>query len=312
MAAYIVRRIAYGALVLLGVNLATFFLFFTVNTPDDMARLNIGGKRVNQEVIEQVEGRARLRQAAVLQRREAGHAQDHRHHLLGTLGVAVRAGLRPRRCRKRRRHRPRGGHAHVGQPAAGAAAVRAAADRQHGLRAAAGDVPPHPARLLGRGGLRADAVDQQPVLHHRRPVLLLARAQAGADLGLCGRLGRAQVPGAADRPVAAGAAGRRGAAVPRDVPRGNRQGLRAHGARQGPVGDRRAVPARAAQRADPDHHQRRQLPALCVPGQPGVRELLRPARAGRLRRSRPSPSRTSRWCAPWSSWARCCTSCPTS
>jgi peptide/nickel transport system permease protein len=43
--------VVYGALVLLGVNLATFFLFFTVNTPDDMARLNIGGKRVTQELI---------------------------------------------------------------------------------------------------------------------------------------------------------------------------------------------------------------------------------------------------------------------
>jgi len=51
MLAYIVRRIGYGVLVLLGVNLATFFLFFTVNTPDDMARLNIGGKRVTQEQI---------------------------------------------------------------------------------------------------------------------------------------------------------------------------------------------------------------------------------------------------------------------
>jgi len=48
---YIIRRIGYGALILLGVNLATFFLFFTVNTPDDMARLNIGGKRVTQEQI---------------------------------------------------------------------------------------------------------------------------------------------------------------------------------------------------------------------------------------------------------------------
>jgi peptide/nickel transport system permease protein len=47
-----VRRLMYGALVLLGVNLATFFLFFTVNTPDDMARLNIGGKRVTQELID--------------------------------------------------------------------------------------------------------------------------------------------------------------------------------------------------------------------------------------------------------------------
>jgi peptide/nickel transport system permease protein len=49
---FILRRIGYGILVLLGVNLATFFLFFTVNTPDDMARLNIGGKRVTAEQIE--------------------------------------------------------------------------------------------------------------------------------------------------------------------------------------------------------------------------------------------------------------------
>ncbi|MDQ6627897.1 MAG: ABC transporter permease [Pseudomonadota bacterium] len=52
MGYYLVRRILYGVLILLGVNLATFFLFFTVNTPDDMARLNIGGKHVNQEIID--------------------------------------------------------------------------------------------------------------------------------------------------------------------------------------------------------------------------------------------------------------------
>jgi peptide/nickel transport system permease protein len=52
MTSFLLRRLAYGALVLLGVNLATFFLFFTVNTPDDMARLNIGGKRVTQELID--------------------------------------------------------------------------------------------------------------------------------------------------------------------------------------------------------------------------------------------------------------------
>jgi peptide/nickel transport system permease protein len=49
---YIIRRLAYGFLILLGVNLLTFMLFFTVNTPDDMARLNIGGKRVTQEQID--------------------------------------------------------------------------------------------------------------------------------------------------------------------------------------------------------------------------------------------------------------------
>jgi peptide/nickel transport system permease protein len=49
---YILRRLLYGVLILVGVNLATFFLFFTVNTPDDMARLNIGGKRVTPELIQ--------------------------------------------------------------------------------------------------------------------------------------------------------------------------------------------------------------------------------------------------------------------
>jgi len=49
---YIVRRIGYGVLILIGVNLFTFALFFTVNTPDDMARMNIGGKRVSQDAIE--------------------------------------------------------------------------------------------------------------------------------------------------------------------------------------------------------------------------------------------------------------------
>ncbi len=53
---YVLRRLAYGVLVLVGVNLFTFALFFTVNTPDDMARLNIGGKRVSQDQIEKWKG----------------------------------------------------------------------------------------------------------------------------------------------------------------------------------------------------------------------------------------------------------------
>ncbi|MCV2348900.1 ABC transporter permease [Paucibacter sp. Y2R2-4] len=53
MMAYFLRRLGYGLLILIGVNVLTFFLFFTVNTPDDMARLNIGGKRVSQAQIEQ-------------------------------------------------------------------------------------------------------------------------------------------------------------------------------------------------------------------------------------------------------------------
>lgn len=52
MLSYILRRLGYGLLILIGVNLITFVLFFTVNTPDDMARLNIGGKRVTPEQID--------------------------------------------------------------------------------------------------------------------------------------------------------------------------------------------------------------------------------------------------------------------
>jgi len=52
MLSFSVRRLVYGVLVLLGVNLFTFVLFFTVNTPDDMARLNLGGKRVTAEAID--------------------------------------------------------------------------------------------------------------------------------------------------------------------------------------------------------------------------------------------------------------------
>src|ERR1700712_4172469 len=52
MFSYLLRRFTYGLLILLGVNLLTFFLFFTVNTPDDMARLNIGGKHVTQDLID--------------------------------------------------------------------------------------------------------------------------------------------------------------------------------------------------------------------------------------------------------------------
>ena len=52
MIQYLLRRIVYGVLILLGVNLLTFVLFFAVNTPDDMARLNLGGRRVTAEAVE--------------------------------------------------------------------------------------------------------------------------------------------------------------------------------------------------------------------------------------------------------------------
>ena len=52
MLAYIVRRLLYALPILIGVNLLTFALFFVVNTPDDMARMQLGVKRVTPEAIE--------------------------------------------------------------------------------------------------------------------------------------------------------------------------------------------------------------------------------------------------------------------
>lgn len=52
MSAYILRRVLYAIPILIGVNLITFVLFFVVNSPDDMARMQLGDKRVTQEAID--------------------------------------------------------------------------------------------------------------------------------------------------------------------------------------------------------------------------------------------------------------------
>jgi peptide/nickel transport system permease protein len=53
MIAYLIRRILYALPILVGVNLLTFALFFVLNTPDDMARMQLGIKRVTPDAIEQ-------------------------------------------------------------------------------------------------------------------------------------------------------------------------------------------------------------------------------------------------------------------
>jgi peptide/nickel transport system permease protein len=51
MFAYIIRRILYAIPILIGVNVLTFALFFMVNSPDNMARMQLGIKHVNQAEI---------------------------------------------------------------------------------------------------------------------------------------------------------------------------------------------------------------------------------------------------------------------
>jgi peptide/nickel transport system permease protein len=49
--AYIIRRLLYALPILVGVNLITFVLFFVVNSPDQMARMQLGDKRVTEEAV---------------------------------------------------------------------------------------------------------------------------------------------------------------------------------------------------------------------------------------------------------------------
>ncbi len=52
MIAYIIRRLMYVLPILVGVNILTFALFFVVNTPDDMAYMQLGTKHVTEEAVD--------------------------------------------------------------------------------------------------------------------------------------------------------------------------------------------------------------------------------------------------------------------
>ncbi|QDQ41005.1 ABC transporter permease [Legionella geestiana] len=53
MGHYLLRRVLYALPVLFGINLITFALFFMVNSPDDMARMQLGQKHVTEALITQ-------------------------------------------------------------------------------------------------------------------------------------------------------------------------------------------------------------------------------------------------------------------
>ena len=116
MLAYIVRRLLYAIPILIGVNLITFALFFVVNTPDDMARMQLGAKRVTPEAIEKWKAERGYDKPLLWNAARAGHGARHRHHLLREVGEALRVRLRQRR--RRARYRARDPHPHVAEPRA--------------------------------------------------------------------------------------------------------------------------------------------------------------------------------------------------
>ena len=52
MLSYIIRRTLYAIPILIGVNVIIFFLFFIVNSPDQMARKILGEKNITQEDVD--------------------------------------------------------------------------------------------------------------------------------------------------------------------------------------------------------------------------------------------------------------------
>ena len=52
MLSYIIRRALYAIPILIGVNVIIFFLFFVVNSPDQMARKILGEKNITQEDVD--------------------------------------------------------------------------------------------------------------------------------------------------------------------------------------------------------------------------------------------------------------------
>jgi peptide/nickel transport system permease protein len=74
MAHYFIRRVLYAIPILIGVNLITFLLFFVINTPDDMARMHLGIKRVSPVAIEQWKKEHGYDKPLFINNRETGRA----------------------------------------------------------------------------------------------------------------------------------------------------------------------------------------------------------------------------------------------
>jgi ABC-type dipeptide/oligopeptide/nickel transport system permease component len=189
--AYIVRRLLYAIPILIGVNLLTFALFFVVNTPDDMARMQLGVKRVTPEAIEKWKV-------------ERGYDKP----LLFNSGASGLSTVTDTIFFQKSARMFAGdfGRAEDGRDIAREIGARMGPSLAIALptfilglfvtvtfRADARLLPRHRLRFLGRRAVRGDDVDFRSLLHHRRPVPDQQGLAAGADLRLSAT---ASMPGA--------------------------------------------------------------------------------------------------------------------
>jgi peptide/nickel transport system permease protein len=89
MLKFLTRKLAYGLAILIGINLLTFVLFFKVNTPDDMARMQLGGKRVTPDAIEKWKAERGYDRPLFFNAKEQGIAQITNTLVFGQLTAPV-------------------------------------------------------------------------------------------------------------------------------------------------------------------------------------------------------------------------------
>ena len=283
MTTYLLRRLWYALAILIGVNLLTFFLFFTVNTPDDMARLNIGGKRVTQEQIDKWKaergydrplywnaaesGSAKLTRTVLWERSvslmalqfgrsDSARSVDIGHEVrtrmwvslqlalpLFILQLIVSIGFSLLLVFFR--------HSRIDFWGVVLCVVMLSISSLFYIIVGQFLF----SRVLRLVPISGYAGGLDAVRFLLLPVFLSLLSRLGSEARLYRAMFLEEI-------------GKR---------------LCAHRARQGLERAARARPSRAAQRADPDHHQRRLVPAVRVSRQPGVRELLRHPRARRVR-----------------------------
>lgn len=284
MTGYVIRRLLYGVLILIGVNLFTFVLFFAINTPDDMARLAIGGQRVSQDAIEKWKTERGYDKPLFLNTRAEGAARytDTVFYQRSVPLLAMDFGASD-------------GGRDIGRE------IRTRMGPSLALAL--------PTFVLG---LFASVVFSLTLVYFRATrldfwgvvlcVVLLSISSlfyiiAGQWLfskllrlapysRLRRRAGHGQVPGGARGGGDHRPAGARGALLPHAVSRGNRQGLCTHRPRQGPERVGRAVSPCAAQRHAAHPHGHGIGHSAAVHGQPDRRVLLRHSRPGQLHHRR--------------------------
>jgi peptide/nickel transport system permease protein len=210
MASYLIAPQCYGVLILIGVNLAHLLPVLHRQharrhgaAEHRRQARHAGGDR-------EVEGRARLRQAAVLERQGAG-SEQLTETIFWERSVSLFAlRLRPRRQRKAGDIGTRSPRA-WGEPAAALPTVRAQVCSWRPSRCCWCSSA-HSRWTSGAWCCAWMLSISEPVLHHRRPVPVLARAGKLVPIsGYAPGLDAVQVPGAAGAHVADRRHRRRGA-----------------------------------------------------------------------------------------------------